>query len=146
MLLRRWNLWNRPAGYTACLLLLAILATLSWRQSRMYADLETLYRVTIDRNPDCWMANYNLGVFLADHQRFDEAEVQFQLALKNPDCSMAHYNRGVFLADHQRFDEAEVQFRQALEIREDAKRTTTLALRWPIGADSTRRSHSIGKP
>ena len=31
--------WPRPAGYAACLVVLAILAVLTWRQSRMYADV-----------------------------------------------------------------------------------------------------------
>ena len=48
--------WNHPAGFAPCFVLLAVLATLTWRQSRMYADAETLYRTTIDRNPNCWLA------------------------------------------------------------------------------------------
>ena len=48
LLLARWRLWNRPGGYAACLVLLAILAGLTWRQSQVYADIETLYR-TDDR-------------------------------------------------------------------------------------------------
>ncbi len=55
------RLWHRPAGYVWCIALLAVLAGLTWQQSRMYADAETLYRTTIDRNPNCWMAYNNLG-------------------------------------------------------------------------------------
>ena len=52
MLLQRLGLWRRPGGYVLCLGLLAILAGLTFRQSRMYANGETLYRATIDRDPD----------------------------------------------------------------------------------------------
>ena len=78
LLLARWRLWGRPAGYAMCLGLLATLAGLTWRQSRMYTDIETLYQTTIDRNPECWMAHNNLGVVLAGHGHTDEAVAHFQ--------------------------------------------------------------------
>ena len=40
------------------------LGGLTWRQSRMYSDIETLYRMMIAANPDCWMAYNNLGAAL----------------------------------------------------------------------------------
>ncbi len=73
--------WNHPAGFAPCFVLLAVLATLTWRQSRMYADAETLYRTTIDRNPNCWLAHNNLGEVLTHRGRFGEAQVQFQKAV-----------------------------------------------------------------
>ncbi|MGA2505846.1 MAG: glycosyltransferase family 39 protein, partial [Chitinispirillaceae bacterium] len=39
-----------------CGVLLSVLFLLSWNQSGMYSDAETLYRTTIRKNPDCWMA------------------------------------------------------------------------------------------
>lgn len=47
--------WFVPIGG---LLLLVVLASLTWRQSQMYGNVITLYRTTIARNPNCWMA-YN---------------------------------------------------------------------------------------
>src|SRR5436853_728083 len=38
------------------ILILGALGILTWRQSDSYRDIETLWRTTIDRNPDCWMA------------------------------------------------------------------------------------------
>src|SRR5208283_6173691 len=55
LLLQTWRLWGRLTGFLLCLALVAVLAGLTWRQSRTYADAETLYRSTIDRNPECWM-------------------------------------------------------------------------------------------
>ena len=78
LLLGRWGLWHRPAGNLLCLALLAILGTASWRQSWMYTDLETLYRVTMDRDPECWVAAYNLGTFLSHAGRLTEAIAQFR--------------------------------------------------------------------
>jgi hypothetical protein len=61
------------AGYAACVALLATLAVLTRQQARMYTDVERLYRTTLQRNPDCWMAHLNLGVALADRGRIDDA-------------------------------------------------------------------------
>jgi len=46
-------------------LLIAVLAVLANQQSRSYRDGETLYRATLERNPDCWMAHINLASELA---------------------------------------------------------------------------------
>ena len=46
--------------------LVLVLGVLTWRQSRMYRDIETLYRETLARNPASWMAHNNLGVLLAE--------------------------------------------------------------------------------
>ncbi len=68
LLLDRWRLSSRPAGYLLCLMLLAALATLTWRQSQMYGDIETLYGKTIAENPDCWLAHNNLGNVLQSRE------------------------------------------------------------------------------
>jgi tetratricopeptide (TPR) repeat protein len=143
--LRRWNDWRQPAGQGFCLLLVGTLAILSWRQSRMYADAETLYRTTIDRNPECWLAHNNLGWELADRGQVDEAIAHFKRALEiKPDYELAQNNLGLFsagrgqhraariytldqlhnnlglsLAGRGKFDEAIAQYKQALEIKPD---------------------------
>ena len=55
-------------------LLLAVLAVLTWRQSGMYVDAETVYRTTIERNPRCAMALNNLGALLYERLGLDETE------------------------------------------------------------------------
>ena len=46
--LKRWQALLEPA---TMLLLGGVLFVLTWQQSRMYTDIETLYRTTIARNP-----------------------------------------------------------------------------------------------
>src|SRR6266404_3133664 len=58
---------------TISFLLLLTLGALSWRQCRDYRDIETRWRTTIARNPDCWMAYSNLGSFLSAHGDANEA-------------------------------------------------------------------------
>jgi len=56
----RW----RALGSAGTLSLLALLGALSWRHTRIFHDNITLFRTTIARNPDCWLAHYDLGIFL----------------------------------------------------------------------------------
>ena len=87
--------WGRQIGRTVFLTLFTVLAVLSWRQSRMYANAETLYRATLAVNPDCWLAHNNLGTILVEQGCIDEALIHYQKALQiKPDYAEAHYNRG----------------------------------------------------
>jgi protein O-mannosyl-transferase len=80
--------------------LVASYAALTWSQCRMYRDAETLYRATIARNPDCWMARNNLGAILVDQPgRLNDAIAQYQESLReNPEDPEAHSNLGVALS------------------------------------------------
>ncbi|MGA2508245.1 MAG: tetratricopeptide repeat protein [Chitinispirillaceae bacterium] len=104
----------RPAFYGILLLTLGVL---SWKQSGMYRDAETLYRTIIQKNPDCWMAHNNLGLLLANTGRTDEALAHYRGALEiNPNDAKAHNNLGLLLAKMGRTGEAVAQYRRALEI------------------------------
>lgn len=65
-------------GIAAVLLL--ILTTLTWRQTKNYADASALYRATIDRNPRCWLAYNNLGAIAFEERRLDEAVSYYEKA------------------------------------------------------------------
>ena len=49
--------------------LLLVPGILTWRQCGMYADVETLWRTTIARNPDAFLAYNNLGYILLQQGR-----------------------------------------------------------------------------
>ncbi len=124
LLLARWRLWNRPGGYAVCLVLLAILATLTWQQSQMYSDVERLYRTVIAENPNCWMAYNNLGNVLHDRGQADEGIALFWKAIEiKPDYFEPRYNLGKALAQLGRLDEAISHYQKALEIRPDYAET-----------------------
>jgi tetratricopeptide (TPR) repeat protein len=63
----------KQAGRVAAVLLVVSLGALTWRQSRIYRDAETLWRDTLARNPASWLAYVNLGAELAAQQRLPEA-------------------------------------------------------------------------
>jgi tetratricopeptide (TPR) repeat protein len=101
-----------------CAMLLAALGFLTWRQCRMYADIETLWRRTIDRNPDCWLAQNDLGAVLYEKGQLDQAIVRFRSALAiQPDYAEAQNNLGSALARKGQLDEAIIRFRKAVAIR-----------------------------
>ena len=117
-LLERWRLWRRPAGYVVCLALLATLAGLTWRQSRMYADHETLYRTTIDGESRLLDGPQQPRAALARRGQVDDAIAQFQKVLEiKPDDAEGHNNLGLALAGRGQVDEAIAHYQKALEIK-----------------------------
>jgi tetratricopeptide (TPR) repeat protein len=113
--LKRWRVWLEPA---VMLVLGGVLFVLTWQQSRMYNDNETLYRTTIARNPACWMAQVNLGNILDKTNRIPEAMDLYNQALRiKPD--VGHYSLGNAYLRKGRTSEARDQYEQALRINPD---------------------------
>jgi protein O-mannosyl-transferase len=97
--------------------LLSLLFALSWSQSRMYADAETLYRTTIAKNDDCWMAHTHLGLLLMESARYDEATIHLLKASRlHPDPAAAENNLGLLFMDMGRTEEAKSHLLQALKL------------------------------
>jgi len=108
---------TRPWGLPLAAGLACLLAILTWRQSRMYRDAETLYGETIARNPGCWLAQNNLGNLRRRAGRGDEAMACYEEALRlKPDYAEARCNRGVILADQGRLPEAVAEYGRALAL------------------------------
>lgn len=111
---------NRWAGQAGCILLVLVLTALSSRQSSMYGNLSTLYRTTIDSNPNCWLAYNNLGAFLAAQGREDEAEPLLQEAVRlRPNYAEALSNLGSHLEKTGRAEAAIGLYQRALDLRPD---------------------------
>ncbi|HVM61478.1 MAG TPA: tetratricopeptide repeat protein [Verrucomicrobiae bacterium] len=73
--------------------LVPLLAFLTWRECGKYADVETLWRDTLAKNPACWMAHYNLGQMLQISGNTAEAKEHYEQALYfKPDCDEALNN------------------------------------------------------
>jgi tetratricopeptide (TPR) repeat protein len=117
-LLGRWGLWGRTPGHLLCLALLGTLAGLTWQQSRMYTDMETLWRTTIAKNPTCWMAHNNLGNLLLQRGQVDDALACFEKALElQPLFAEAHTDLAYALLRKGRVDEAILHSRKAIAIQ-----------------------------
>ena len=112
---KRWQAWLEPG---TILLSGGVLFLLTWQQSRMYTDIETLYRTTIARNPACWMAYCNLGNILYRANRIPEAMDLFKQALRTKPAA-AYYSLGNALLQTGRTSEAIDPYKQALRINPD---------------------------
>ena len=103
-----------------CGTLLLLLGVLTWRQCGMYTDLETLWRTTITRNPDCSMAHTSLGIILLKKGQIDQAISHHQEAIRlKPDYAAAHNNLGVALDEKGQIDEAIRQYLEAIRLEAD---------------------------
>lgn len=113
----------RPFLYPAwCAGLLLALGLLTWRQCGMYANLETLWRTTIARNPGSWLAHNNLGYVYFQAGRLDDAMAQYKEALKiNPNFSEAHNDLGQALLQSGDVDGAIAQFQKTLDLDPEFK-------------------------
>ncbi|MGB7569056.1 MAG: tetratricopeptide repeat protein, partial [Chitinivibrionales bacterium] len=98
-------------------ILLLTLGLLTWKQSTTYADPETLYRSTIQKNPQCWMAYNNLGIVLSKKGLTDEAIADYRKALQlKPDYDIGINNLGTLLAKTGQIREAVEHYQKALLI------------------------------
>ncbi len=113
--------WGRPFLKPALGgVLLLILGILTWRQCQTYADAETLWRTTIDRNPASWLARVNLGNILFDQGRNAEGMIQFQQALRDgPDSPEAQNDVGFALLGQGQAAEAASCFQEAIRLSPD---------------------------
>ena len=110
----------RQLGLAVSLAVVPILALLTWKQSHLYADAETLYRATIRGNPACWMAYNNLSGLLISRDAGDEAKSLARKALElRPDYPEAHNNLALALARRGQSDEAIFHYRRAVELSPD---------------------------
>jgi len=117
--LKRWQDWLEPV---TTLVLGGVMFVLTWQQSRMYTDIETLYRTTIARNPACWMAQVNLGNILYQANQIPEAMDLFNQAMRIKPA-VAHYSLGNALVQKQRTLEAIDEYKLALAIDPDEAET-----------------------
>jgi protein O-mannosyl-transferase len=105
------------AGLFAVLLLLA---GLSWRQSRLWHDSETLFRHVLALKQDTPEVHNNLGFVLVNQRRMDEGMTEYRKALAiKPDFTKAMNNLGLALLGQGRYAEALEQYEKALALEPD---------------------------
>ncbi|MGD0650345.1 MAG: tetratricopeptide repeat protein [Verrucomicrobiia bacterium] len=113
-------LLRRKPLLAAVLPMVAVLSALSWQHCKAFRDDEALWRDTRAKNPDAWLAHYNLGVVLTDQGKFAEAIAEYTAALRvKPDYVEAHNNLGLMLAGLGKTAEAITEYTAALRIDPD---------------------------
>ena len=110
----RWRLFLSGG---LCGVLLVSLGFLTWRQTAQYHNLFALYTATLQKNPDCWMAHYNLGIVLSGQGEGDQAIDHYRQAVAlRPDYAEAHYNLGRLLVEHGQLNDAIAHYERAAAI------------------------------
>jgi tetratricopeptide (TPR) repeat protein len=107
--------WRRAAAGAA----VCVLGVLTWVQAGVYRDKETLWRANLEKCPECWMSQYNLGLALDEQGRYEEARARYAKALKlKPEFPDAMAGMGHAMYRQGDADGAMACFRRALEMDE----------------------------
>ena len=117
------NSFNRRNPWLAmvlCASVLLALGTLSWRQARIYLNVETLWTDTVQKNPNSWLAHNNLGNALTREGNVDKGIAHYERVLQiKPDYAQAHFNLGNALVQKGSLGEAIAHYQMALQIKPD---------------------------
>ena len=97
-----------------------LLAFLTWKQTFIYHDLETLWRDTLAKNPSSAIAHNNLGTVLSARGDSAEAESHYRTALEaEPDDAETLSNLAVSLSEQGRIDAARELLQRAVTLAPD---------------------------
>ncbi len=97
----------------------AVLGAVTYHQTLIYKNVETLWRHTIEHHPASWLARGNLGLLLRERGELDEAQVQFEYMLDHcvawsEPLAQAHTNLGHIQMRRGALDRAAYEYEQAL--------------------------------
>jgi len=96
---------------------LAVLSSLTWRQTGYWKNNLTLFRHAVDCTQKNYSMHNSLGLALADAGRIQEAVAQYEEALRiAPNYISARIDLGIALCDLGKTPEAIVQFQEAIKI------------------------------
>jgi len=106
-------------------LVIGALAVLTWSQSYVWRDPETLWRWAVDLDPLCARCHNNLGVALLhrrrDPQGLSESEEHLRQAVAlRPEYALGHLNLGTVALLRGRYVEAEAALRSYVRRQPDA--------------------------
>ena len=95
----------------------AVLAVLTFRQASAYHDEATLWRDTIAKNPDSWIAHHNLATLLSKTNELDRAIAEFGEALRcKPASAESYTGRGLAYLKQGRADLALPDLDRAVQL------------------------------
>jgi protein O-mannosyl-transferase len=106
------------SGLFAGTLLLSALSVYAFIHARSFRDSDTLWRATLRRNPQSFLAWNNLGVSLLARESFFEAEKMFRQALEiAPAVAETHFNLGKCLNGQGKHLDAVEAFQAAVRLQ-----------------------------
>jgi protein O-mannosyl-transferase len=103
------------------IVLFLILGILTWQQTSLYRDTETLCRDILKKNPNAVAANMNLGLTLANKGRYEEAIPYYSKALQvYPNIVKTQTNLGVALLQVGKLEEAIEHFTYVTQVKPES--------------------------
>jgi len=111
---------HRWAVLAACGLMLGVMVLKDRQQGRIYKDQETLWRDTLRKNPDAWIAHNNLAEILVSRGELEDAAIHCSEALRlKDDLPEAHGNLANILFKHGKLEEAVPHYEKVLQADPD---------------------------
>ncbi len=101
---------------TVAAVILLVLSVLTWRQTHVYRDLETLWRDTLAKNPSAAIAHNNLARILDDRGDVTGALNHLRESVRIDPLPESRANFALLLAKDGRFEEAITEYRESLRI------------------------------
>lgn len=112
--------WSENPKYGIYGVILLILGVLTWRQTLIYQDAETLWCDTLKKNPSSWMPHQNLGMILAAQGKLEDAIHHYKTSLDlKPDDPVSRYNMGSVLDENGAYEEAVREYKEAIRLKPD---------------------------
>jgi tetratricopeptide (TPR) repeat protein len=112
--------FTRPLQLAAATSVILTFGVTSFGLSGNYFNAEVLWRDTLKKNPDAFLAHYNLAHLLHSETRLDEAELHYRETLRiEPENAQAMNNLGKVYQDQGRNDLAIESYRRAVSLEAD---------------------------
>jgi tetratricopeptide (TPR) repeat protein len=128
LVLRRLGAKGRFLAFSAGGILLLTLCVLTWRQSRIYSNMETLWKDTLNKNPDSWLANGQISMIFLRQQKFDDAKIymerkiilaSYMKVISPLIYSIMHYKLAFIFEAQGKLDYAVSYYQKSLEYRDN---------------------------
>jgi tetratricopeptide (TPR) repeat protein len=113
----RTRRWPRLPALASAALVILVLGAATWQRAGVFEGRETLWRDTLRRNPQAWIAHNNLGILEAEAGRPAAAEEHLLRAIElRPGHAGARNNLGWLYLGQGRSAEAVAQLEAAVEL------------------------------
>jgi Flp pilus assembly protein TadD len=118
---RRMGERRQSVGMLASVAVLMVLGAATWTRASVYAGSETLWRDTTVKNPNVWVAHYNLGNALLQAGKIEDAITQYEQAVQiEPDHQEVQNNLAFALLQAGRVNDAVAHLERVVRINPDS--------------------------
>ena len=112
-----WRTPSRRAAAAIAIAVIALLGTLTFRQSRIYRNEEVLWSATLEKNPECFICHTNYGIWLMENGRDPEAAAHLEASVRlKPDEVPTLLNLALIDERRGRYDDSAALLRSALRV------------------------------